>query len=76
MTDIDPILTFEDKEIFPFVPFPVPKPNSRLLLVGSSNTGKTTFCANLLTKFWVSPETNKSVFDVTLICTVWMIFSS
>ena len=53
---------------YPWVHPPVPKPvGSRLILVGSSQCGKTEVFANLIDRYWIDPNTGKSVFDIVII---------
>ena len=54
---------------FSFIVAPIPKPACRLLLIGSSNCGKTNTVLNLLTRFWIYPNTKQSIFDDIIIMT-------
>ena len=54
---------------FNFIPYPVPKPPCRLLLVGSSQCGKTNVALNLITRFWIYPNSDESIFDEIYIFT-------
>jgi len=47
---------------------PIPRPGSRLILVGSSGCGKTNVVKNLLDRYWIDPSTGKSVFDIIILC--------
>ena len=42
-------------------------PDSRLILVGSSGCGKTNVVKNLLDRYWIDPNTGKSVFDIIIL---------
>ena len=46
---------------------PIPKPNSRLIIVGSSGCGKTNLVKNLLDRYWIDPFTGKSVFNIIIL---------
>ena len=59
---------------FSFIQPPIPKPPCRLLLIGSSNCGKTNTVLNLLTRFWIYPKSDdgvhrQSIFDEIFIMT-------
>ena len=54
---------------FSFIQPPIPKPPCRLLLVGSSNCGKTNAVLNLITRFWIYPNSDTSIFDEVYILT-------
>ena len=54
---------------FNFIPYPVPRPPCRLLLVGSSQCGKTNVALNLITRFWIYPNSDESIFDEIYIFT-------
>ena len=43
---------------YPWIHRPIPKIDSRLILVGSSGCGKTNVVRNLLSRYWIDPDTN------------------
>ena len=65
-----------DSHEFNFIPYPVPRPpcrlllvTCRLLLVGSCQCGKTNVALNLITRFWIYPNSDESIFDEIYIFT-------
>jgi GTPase SAR1 family protein len=56
-----------EKEQYTFIHPPIPKIGARILLIGASGTGKTNIFRNLITRYWISPETGESIFDIVLV---------
>jgi hypothetical protein len=74
MTESNKIVLLGDEEDvsnpeFSFIQPPFPKPPCRLILIGSSNCGKTNTVLNLLTRFWIYPNSDQSIFDEIFIMT-------
>ena len=54
---------------FSFITVPIPRPPFRLLLIGSSQCGKTNVVLNLITRFLIYPNSDESIFDEIYIFT-------
>ena len=57
----------KDEYVWCHPPLPKCDKNTRLLLIGASGTGKTNVFKNLVERYWVDPNTGRSVFDIILI---------
>ena len=52
---------------YPWIHPPAPNLGSILILVGSSGCGKINVVKNLLDRYWIDPNSGKSVFDIILL---------